>query len=97
MSVNALPSASVVGVTATEMDCLSVTFVSEFPATSVTAVQARTRRFDCVASIHVSETAAPVLADAVHCTLEPEPAAVIVVAVPAAAHEGEAPTADVPD
>ena len=64
---------------------------------SVSDVQARTRRFDCVASVHVSETVVPVLADAVHCTLEPEPAAVIVVAVPAAAHEGEAPTADVPD
>ena len=64
---------------------------------SVSDVQARTRMFDCVASVHVSETAAPALADAVHCTLEPEPAAVIVVAVPAAAHEGEAPTADVPD
>ena len=48
-----------------------------------------------VDSVHVSDTALPVEALAVHCVLLPEPEAVTVAAVPAAAQLGELPIAEV--
>jgi len=50
-----------------------------------------------VDSVHVKATAFPELALPVHWVEEPEPAAVTVVAVPAAPQDGEAEIAVVPE
>jgi len=60
-------------------------------------LQARARMCDWVDSVHVKDTAPPVLALAVHTASAPELAAVTVVAVPAAAQDGEVETAAVPE
>ena len=61
------------------------------------AVQALARMCFWAASVHARDTAAPVLALAVHTVSAPEPADVTVVAEPAAAHDGEGKTAAVPE
>ena len=87
VNVRVSPCERVVGVAATEIFAVSSTSALSTCKVSLDEVHARTRICVCPASVHVSDTAAPVLADAVQTTPEPEPAAVTVVAVPAAAHE----------
>ena len=82
-----------------------VTFIFSFKTTLALStcklssfdVHARIRIFVCVASVHVNETAAPVVALAVHATFPPPDTLLdMAVAVPGAAHAGEL-CAEVPD
>jgi len=86
-------------VIATEIDVTAVRVTSTLSvcATSLDDVQARARMCVWVDSVHVKDTAPPVLALAVHTTAVPEPAAVTLVVVPAAAQDGEGETAAVPE
>jgi len=66
-------------------------------AVSLDDVQALAQMCVWVDSVHVKDTAAPVLALAVHTVPAPEPVAVTVVAAPAAAHAGGAENAPAPE
>ena len=82
---------------ATDTGTVSVTSALSTCVLSLDDVQARARMCVWVDSVHVSDTALPVAALAVHCVLLPEPEAVTVAAVPAAAQLGELLTAAVPE
>ena len=90
---------SVVGVSVVGVSVVGVSITSALSvcALSLNDVQARTRMCVCVDSVHVSDTAWPVAALAVHCVLLPEPAAVTLFAVPWLAQLGELPTSEVPE
>ena len=83
----------------TEIAVTSVRVTSALSAcaASFDDVQARARMCVWVDSVHVKDTADPVLALAVHIVAVPESAAVTVVAEPAAAQDGDAKTAEVPE
>jgi len=89
------PCSRLVGVIATEMvvTAFRVTSALSTCAVSLDVVQARARMCVWVDSVHVKDTADPVLALAVQTGAVPEVAAVTVVAVPAAPHAGGACTA----
>ena len=91
--------ARVVGVTVVGAKVVGATDTSALSACALSLddVQARTRRCVWVDSVHVSNTAWPVVALTVHCVLLPEPASVTAVAVPWAPQLGELPTAEVPE
>ena len=97
MAVSVPPCDRVVGVIATDIGTASITSALSACALSLDDVQARTRMCVWVDSVHVSNTAWPVVALTVHCVLLPEPASVTAVAVPWAPQLGELPTAEVPE
>ena len=76
----------------------NTTFALSVCKSSVFDVHARTRILFCVASVHVNETSAPVVALAVHATLPPpDTLAEMLVADPGAAHDIVPVIAEVPD
>jgi len=89
----------VVGVIATEIAVTAVRVTSSLLVcpVSVAVVQALARMCVWFDSVHVKDTAPPVLALAVQAVAVPEPAAVTVFAVPAAPQDGEAEIAVVPE
>ena len=86
-----------VGVIVTEILSVKVTSALSACAVSLDDVQARAQMCVWVASVHVKDTASPVVALAVHTVAAPETLAVTVVAEPEAAHVGELETAVVPE
>jgi hypothetical protein len=76
--------------TVTDIGVVRIAILSlAFCVLSPTNVHARTRKFDCVASVNVSSTSSPLATALVHTVPEPEPDAVIALAMPAAKHAGD--------
>ena len=103
VAVSVPPGSNEVGERVTLIGGVSTTLALSAPVVSVADVQARARRFICVASVHVIVRARwsmrESVADDVHTTPAPEPVAVIVLYVvkPGAPQVGEVVIAEVPD